>query len=639
MLDRLRDLSLPTLDQLRQTLPGAARRAERGYRIRLPDVVRGAVRSVPRVPGMAIAGAIAVRSDKGISESIGSYLERNAERYGAAPAVRFEDQVLSHAELDRRVNRVARALAEAGVASGAVVAVGLENRPEILVVVAALAKLGAVPAMLNTNQHGRVLAHSVTVAGSTWAILGAEMWEAFAEVRDEVGLSDPERVWWIADQPNACGGERHFAELPAGVPAAVRDLGAESYDRDGSPPPWTAAVRLGDPCFYIFTSGTTGLPKASVMTHMRWVKAGFAFGRAMLDLGPGDTVYTPLPLYHNQALTVAWASAAANGAAIASRRRFSTSQFFEDCRKHHAKAIVYIGEVPRYLLNAPPSDRDRDHGVRAAVGNGLRPDVWRRFQERFGIEHIFEIYAASEANTIFVNALNLERTVGVCPTPHAIVRYDVENGRPIRDAKGFMVRAKTGEAGLLLGKVSARFDFDGYTDPAASEKKLVRDVFEKGDVWYDSGDLLRKIGWGHAEFVDRVGDTFRWKSENVSTGEVEHTINQHPQVLESTVYGVEIPGNEGRAGMVTINTEVHPDAFDVDDLLERCRADLPPYAIPLFVRVRSELQTTGTFKHQKTRLREEAWNTDDPVWALWPGRDRYVRLDAETAEQVPAQRW
>jgi acyl-CoA synthetase (AMP-forming)/AMP-acid ligase II len=607
-------------------------------RVRLVDVLRGLTQSLPRVPGMLEAARVALRSDTQRVESIGAVLERNAAAHGGGIALRFEDLAWTHAELDARANRVARALASMGVVKRDAVAVAIDNRPALLVVVAALAKLGAVPALLNTNQRGRVLAHSMRVAGCTSAVIGAELWDAFAEVRREVDLSGPERVAWVTDRIGALGDGDGAPKTPRG-PRSATDLAAVAREQSAATTPWTASVRVGDPCFYIFTSGTTGLPKASVMTHMRWVKAGYAFGRAALALTPDSCVYAPLPLYHNQALTVAWASAAVSGAALAFRPKFSASAFWDDCRRFGADAVIYIGELPRYLLNQPKGDHERDHRVRAALGNGLRADVWHPFKERFGIGEVFEIYAASEANTVFFNALNLERTVGICPTPHAIVRYDVERGEPVRNARGWMERVGVGETGLLLGKVSDRFRFDGYTDPRASEKKLLRDVFERGDVWFDSGDLLRRLGWGHAAFVDRIGDTFRWKSENVSTSEVELIVNQHPAVRESTVYGVELPGNEGRAGMVSLNVDGPAESFDFEALLSTCRRELPSYAIPLFVRVRSGLDTTGTFKHQKQRLRDEAWRCEEPVWVLWPGSDAYVRLRTGDEERIATERW
>lgn len=602
-------------------------------RVHLSDLARGLLGFLPRAPQGARAAVAAVRSDKKRPESIGVFLERNARTYGPALAIQFEDQTLSHRELDRRVNRTARAFARAGIGHGEAVAVLIENRPEVLVVVGALAKLGAAAALVNTHQRGDVLLHSLRAANARFAVVGAELWDAFCDVRDDAGL-DADHTWWVADVAGACG------VTPADTsacPVDARPLAAESAAHRDTPPPWTSAVRLGDACFYIFTSGTTGLPKASIMSHMRWVKAGHAFGGAMMALKPGETVYAPLPLYHNQALTVGWASAAVQGGCFAFRRKFSASRYWDDCRRFGAQALVYIGELPRYLMNQPPSDGDRDHSVRCAVGNGLRSDVWGPFRDRFNIPQIFEIYAASEANTIFLNALNIDRTVGFCPTPHAIVRFDNERGEPVKGEDGFLIHADIGEPGLLLGKVTERFQFDGYTDAGASEKKLMRDVFEPGDVWFNSGDLLRKIGWGHAEFVDRVGDTFRWKSENVATSEVEGAINPHPQVQECTVYGVEIPGTEGRAGMASLHVQCELDAFDFDDLLARCRAALPAYAVPLFVRLERALETTGTFKHKKTQLRDEGYACDSPVWVLWPGSDAYTRLD--DPNEVAGKRW
>jgi acyl-CoA synthetase (AMP-forming)/AMP-acid ligase II len=332
------------------------------------------------------------------------------------------------------------------------------------------------------------------------------------------------------------------------------------------------------------------------------------------------------------------------GACLAVRRKFSATEFWADCVAHGATAMCYIGEVPRYLMNTPPGPHDRAHRVRRMVGVGLRAELWRPFMARFGVERVCETYAASEGNTVFLNALNLDETIGFCPTPHALVRYDVQADAPLRDAAGRMQRVQPGEAGLLLGKVTPRFQFDGYTDPVASEKKLFRDVFAAGDVWFNSGDLLRKVGWGHAQFVDRVGDTFRWKGENVSTNEVELVISQVEGVAEATVYGVELAGAEGRVGMAAV-VPVDP-AIEGDALAARvhdaCRAALPPYAVPAFVRLLGRLETTGTFKHQKAALRAQGWRADavgDPVFVFLPGTVAPQRVAPATEAAIAAARW
>lgn len=584
-------------------------------RLRLPALLKAVVASTPRLPGALEAGRIALRSDKQVVDSIGAYLERNARRFGVAAAVKSERSSLSHRELNRRVNRTARALATSGVRAGDPVAVMMANRVELLVVVGALAKLGAIAAMVNTNQRSDVLLHSFSAASATRAVVGAELWEHAASVMQRTEIP-PDGWYWVADEADACGASRLEPPPTAVTPDAAIDLGASSRDLPSDDPPWTRAVRLGDPSFYIFTSGTTGLPKASIMTHMRWSKAGYAYGRAMLALTPDDCVYAPLPLYHNMALSVAWGAAAVTGASLAIRRTFSSSAYWEDCRRFGATAVAYIGELPRYLLAAPSSPADRVHSVRAAVGVGLRPDVWGPFQQRFGIRQVFETYAASEGNTIFVNAFNVPGVIGVCPTPHAIVEYDIEADAPIRDEAGRLRRVAPGQPGLLIGKVSERFDFDGYTDAAASEKKLIRGAFRDGDVWFDSGDLIRKVGWGHAEFVDRVGDTFRWKSENVATSQVEEVVNGFPGVSEATVYGVTVPRTEGRAGMAALTMTQSVSSLDLERFASWMDERLPGYAVPVFLRLRAALDVTGTFKHQKTKLRAEGWTGggDEPIY-------------------------
>jgi fatty-acyl-CoA synthase len=286
-------------------------------------------------------------------------------------------------------------------------------------------------------------------------------------------------------------------------------------------PPSASEVQAKDPAFYIFTSGTTGHPKASVMTHHRWLRALAAFGGLGLRLRGEDTLYCPLPLYHNNALTVALSSVINAGGTLALGRTFSASRFWDEVRQMEATAFIYIGELCRYLLNQPPKDTDKAHRIRVIAGNGLRPEIWDEFTRRFGIRRVAEFYAASEGNTAFINIFNIPKSTGINPLPLAYVHYDPETGEPVRGDDGRVRRVPSGQPGLLISPVTRLAPFDGYTDAAASEKKLVRNAFKEGDVWFNTGDVMNPQGMGHASFADRLGDTFRWKGENVATTQVE----------------------------------------------------------------------------------------------------------------------
>jgi fatty-acyl-CoA synthase len=379
------------------------------------------------------------------------------------------------------------------------------------------------------------------------------------------------------------------------------------------------------------------MPKASVMTHYRWLRALAGFGGLGMRLTTDDTLYCCLPLYHNNALTVALSSVLNSGSTLALGKSFSASKFWDDVIRYDATAFVYIGEICAYLLNQPPKPTDRQHKVRVIGGNGLRPAIWDEFTNRFGIERVCEFYAASEGNTAFVNFLNLDKTTGICPTPVAFVEYDADSGDPVRGDDGRVHKVRNGEPGLLLSKVSSLQPFDGYTDNKASEKKLVRNAFRDGDVWFNTGDLMRSQGFGHAAFTDRLGDTFRWKGENVATTEVEAAISTDPQVEEATVFGVEVPGTGGRAGMVAVELK-EGEEFDGKALAEAAYERLPGYAVPLFARVVGELAHTSTFKSQKVDLRKEGYSADvdDPIYVL-AGRDEgYVPFYDEYPDEVKA---
>jgi len=302
----------------------------------------------------------------------------------------------------------------------------------------------------------------------------------------------------------------------------------------------------------MYSSGTTGLPKAAIQKHIGMAVYGLYYGFYAAQFTSNDIIYVCLPLFHGTALALGWASAMSTGAAIALSRKFSVSRFWEDIRKYNATAFNYIGELCRYLMNQKPHPNDSKNTVKTIIGVGLRPEIWKDFKKRFDITRVIESYGASEGNAGFINLLNFDCTAGFTVAQYAVVEYDIENDEPIKNIKGYFKRVKIGETGLLIIKSHGAYKFTGYTDKKASEKKLFHNVFMEGDEWFNTGDLVRDQGCNHVQFVDRLGDTFRWKGHNVSTTEVEEVLNTHDDVLFSCVYGVKIPFTDGRAGMAAI---------------------------------------------------------------------------------------
>lgn len=577
--------------------------------------------TLSRVPRMLRGLYYAGIRNREKSLSLAWALERAANLYPNRPAVLDEQRQLSYASFNSWANRLAQAFKAEGVCHGSVVAVMLESRIEVLAVLAALAKLGAVGALVNTTQRGQVLIHSLNLVKPSHFVIGEELHAPFEEVRGEL-LKSSGHCYWVADGDS-------FSE-PGHAPTGWQNLIRLAQNLAGENLPETAQVRLKDACFLIYTSGTTGLPKASIMSHGKWIKAYGGFGHSGLGLNNTDVLYLTLPCYHNNAVTVCWSAVLAGGAAIALRRRFSASAFWKDVKHYQATCFGYIGELCRYLLNQPPCPEEQHNSLTCMIGNGLRPSIWSEFKQRFGIERITEFYASSEGNIGFTNVFNFDNTVGYSPAPYAIVRYDLENDRPLRNKKHFMEKAKKGEPGLLISEISPKWPFDGYTDPAKSEAVILRNVFKKGDAWFNTGDLMRDIGFKHTQFVDRLGDTFRWKGENVSTTEVENALGTFPGIEDAVVYGVEIPGTNGRCGMAALRlaqgTEI-PTA----GLAAHLDRELPPYAAPLFLRLLKEVETTGTFKYKKADLKKTAYNpgeVSDQLFVRLPGEASFQCLDA-----------
>ncbi|MBV7552333.1 long-chain-acyl-CoA synthetase [Pseudomonas sp. PDM28] len=589
---------------------------------KLPSIAK----VIPRVvKGMKVANV----KDPTQACGLGWSFEQATLRNPDGLALLQDDVTLSYSEVNQWANRIAHHLIGQGIGKGDVVAVFIENRPELLVTILAVAKVGAISALLNTSQTRDTLVHSVNLVAPVAIIVGEELVPAYQAIRDRVSVQ-PARTWFVADQDTS--------RQPGIAPEGFINLMTVSLDDACDNPANSQRIFFDDPCFYIYTSGTTGLPKAGVFKHGRWMRSSASFGMIALDMRPEDVVYCTLPLYHATGLCVCWGSAVSGASGFAIRRKFSASQFWSDVRKYQATTIGYVGELCRYLVDQPPSADDSRHDVKKMIGNGLRPGAWNEFKTRFAVNHICELYAASDGNIGFTNILNFDNTIGFSLMSWELVAYDHDSGAPIRGANGLMRKVAKGEQGLLLAKIDDKAPLDGYTDPQKTAKVVLEDVFEKGDRYFNTGDLLRNIGFGHAQFVDRLGDTYRWKGENVSTTEVENILLQHPHISEAVAYGVEIRNTNGRAGMAAITPAESLATLDFSELLAFVREQMPAYAVPLFLRVKVKMETTGTFKYQKTRLKDEAFDPgrtgDDPIYAWLPGTQTYVQVTEQLLSDI-----
>jgi citronellyl-CoA synthetase len=592
--------------------------------ITLPKLLSKVPEVITNLPGLIKGSKMAKITDTSKPLGLGVAIERATSMNPNGAAVIYQDTELTYKQFNAWANRLADYLASIGLKKGDTVAVNVENRPELLATVLACAKLGVCAALINTSQRGKVLIHSFNLVKPKAAIVGEELIDAVEEVRGDLDLKD--NFFFFADQ--------NTLENPGEAPAGYKNLASESRDCSSENPASSKQTFLRDPLFYIYTSGTTGLPKAVVFNHGRWEKAYGGFGFSAVRLTKDDRIYTTLPFYHATGMVICWASVIASAGAIVIARKFSASGFWDDIRRHNCTAFGYVGELCRYLHEQPEKPNDQDNKIHTIVGNGLRPSIWKDFKNRFGIDRVVELYASSEGNVAFTNVFNFDNTVGFSPVSYAIVKYDKERDEPVRDSKGHMIKVGKGESGLMLGEITEKTPFDGYTDPEKTEKSIYRDVFAKGDAWFNTGDMMRDIGFRHAQFVDRLGDTFRWKGENVSTTEVEQILDGYDGIQESVVYGVEIPNTNGRAGMGQIRLTGNHSDFDFQGLCEYLKRELPPYAIPVFLRINEEaMETTGTFKHQKNKLKEQKYDLSqqsNAVYALLPGESCYQKLDEAT---------
>jgi fatty-acyl-CoA synthase len=556
-------------------------------------------------------------------------IDRLALQYGAAPALKSAEASLSYRELACRCNQYARWAISQDLHAGDTVCLLMANCADYMAVWLGLSRIGVVVALINNNLAGDALIHSVNIVAPQSVIVGSDLAARVTAVRSRLrpGLS----VW--VHGPSA-------EDLPALEPALARLSGEELRATDCAPPPIDATA------LYIYTSGTTGLPKAAKVSHYRVMQWSHWFA-GLLDTQANDRMFNCLPLYHSVGGVVATGATLVGGGTVVIRPRFSASDFWRDVRAERCTLFQYIGELCRYLVNSPPQELEAAHSLRIACGNGLRPEVWAAFQTRFKIPRILEYYASTEGNFSLYNCEGRLGAIGKIPSflahrlPVALLRFDVDRGEPLRNAEGFCERCGPNEVGEAVGLIpgagkdlSGRFE--GYADPEASARKVLRHVFKEGDAWYRTGDLMRRDEGGFYYFVDRVGETYRWKGENVSTAEVLTALTACRGVLDGVVYGVAVPGADGRAGTAALVVDAQ---FDLAAFRADVAQRLPSYARPLFLRLLPALESTGTFKPRKQDLAQAGFDPasiDDPLYFDDARTQAYVPLDATVFAAIAA---
>jgi fatty-acyl-CoA synthase len=553
--------------------------------------------------------------------------EAAADKYAEHTALIFEGQRLTYRQLDALANRFAAWAEAQGLKHGDTVALLMPNRAEYIPAWLGLTKRGIAAALINNNLTGAALAHCLSISNATHVLTDTESLAAYETIR--AGLARPLTLW-VIDAEGELGDNRRALDLkepklaPERPPRGVR-----------------AGIRARETALYIYTSGTTGMPKAAKIAHTRaqLYMRGFA---GSTGANATDRVYCALPLYHSTGGMCSVGAALLNGGTFVLRRKFSASHFWDDVADNDCTMFVYIGELCRYLVNQPPHPKERAHRLRLGFGNGLRPEVWAEFQERFNVPRILEFYGSTEGNVSLFNFDGKPGAVG--RVPHylrgnfqvRLVRFDVDAEQPIRGPDGLCQPCATGEVGEAIGliKDDARGGYSGYADKAASERKILRDAFTQGDAWFRTGDLMREDEDGYFYFVDRIGDTFRWKGENVSTTEVAEMISRYPGADEINVYGVKIDHIDGRAGMAAITPG--PE-FKLDGLRDFLARELPSYARPIFIRMQPAIETTGTFKYRKVDLVREGFDPgkcEHEVWFDHPDQHAYVRVTSALYAQI-----
>ena len=539
--------------------------------------------------------------------SLLNFFDNNVKKRPNDIAFIFEGVEITWKEADEQTNKYAGFLKSQNINKGDCFAILMDNSPDFLMLLLASFRVGSLAALINTTVSGEGLKHVIGISDVKLITAGASHLEKLSSA---LGDSDLKNIPIFGMEDN----EK--------IPDQIEDIKKLSKQFSTFIP---YQPIMKDVAAYIFTSGTTGLPKAALVDHAKLVKGSFAGHFLCFNFNKNDRLYMTLPLYHSTGLILGWAASLRSGCPNVIKSKFSASDFWNDVKKYNVNKFIYVGELCRYLMNLPPSDGDRDNPITQISGNGLRPDIWESFQKRFNINKIVEIYGATEAVGMTINSFGRSGMIGRKRSDSTIIHCNKDDGSPILNDEGFCTKVSEGETGLYIQKISSSAKFQGYLDAQASNKKILQNVFKTGDQYFNTGDLITLHDNNWLSFADRVGDTYRWKSENVSTMEVAAILNNASGVMDCNVYGVQVDSAEGKAGMAAMNVS---DEFSFISFIEHVNKNLNTFQKPYFLRLTKEMQTTGTFKHQKEDLKKQGFNPSlikDKLYFLQ--KDNYVEID------------
>ena len=546
--------------------------------------------------------------------SLLTFFDRNVKKRPNDIAFIFEGEKTTWKEANQKVNQYAGFLKSQKIDKGDCFAILMDNSPDFLMILLASFRIGSIAALINTTVSGEGLKHVINISNVKLIIAGASHLSKLTNALENSDLINLP-LFSIEDS------ERIPAEFKD-----LKDLSKQFSTFD----PYEPVMK--DVAAYIFTSGTTGLPKAALVDHAKLVKGSFAGHFLCFNFKTKDRLYMTLPLYHSTGLVLGWAASLRSGCANIIKPKFSASEFWDDVKKYKANKFIYVGELCRYLMNLPASETDKSNSIVQISGNGLRPDIWDSFQKRFNIKKIVEIYGATEAVGMTVNSFGRSGMIGRKRSDSTIIHCNKDDGSPILNEQGYCTKISEGETGLYIQKISSSAKFQGYLDAQASNKKILQNVFNEGDQYFNTGDLITLHDNNWLSFADRVGDTYRWKSENVSTMEVAAILNNANGVMDCNVYGVQVDSAEGKAGMAAINVS---SEFNFSSFIEHVNENLNSFQRPYFLRLTSDMKTTGTFKHQKEDLKKQGFDPNlisDKLYFYQ--KDSYVEIDNNLFKRI-----